>query len=755
MESKKKSKFALLLLTIATLLWFYPLVLNPTQTLYSPWSDLWAEHIPAKHFLVESFQETGELPRWCPYLYSGSPLLHDIQVGAFYPLHWPMLMLSKDCVGPYLSWLIVFHVWLAGVGMFLTARRQSISHWSALIAALGYMFAGRWMMHLLGGGHYITIGLAWLPLLLICFENALERNALFWTTLNGIVYALIILCTHIQWTFYIGLFLAAWTYDPHRIRRWIGCGVGTLLIALALSMVQLWPTFIASQQSLRSVGMAPESIGDSLRVWSSLIGPEPLAFPHDVRWEKRGGLPLLWLLTGVFAPILSRGRVRYQGMVALGLLLFAGGVGFLLKELPGFNLFRQHARMMLIFAFPLALFTAHTLDVWNQFLALRFTRRMWIGIGSVMLTIYGLTTWILARGYLPIRFHPYMVVAPVLFLTSLVILLNTKKWSHFVLLLVVDVVALREPEVYQVRRTEDIFAPSNCVGFLRDQGKEGRILDEYVFDSETGLWLGSPLGQGTPLAPLNHLEAVRGYNPLDKRWYRQYLQWISDEDRQLQGLDGSLAHPVIGSFELKNRTLLDLLHVRYLLLPKDQRPPGDNWKAVFEDPAPIAFNIYLGGLIKFPRYVVYENEQILPRAFIVPQAKTLPTDNVMKALKETDFRQTVLIDNYQGNTESKGVFREAEIVHFSPNRIELRANSPTAGFLVLSEMWYPGWKCLIDGQSIPIHRANVTFRAVEFPAGEHRVTFTFEPRSYLIGRWISISTIIAGLLILTLTRRNH
>src|ERR1700731_4918319 len=72
------------------LLFFADLVLHPGQVLYSDWSDLVALPIPAHHFLVRSWQETGQLPRWCPYRYGGMPFLHDVQLATFYPLHWPL-----------------------------------------------------------------------------------------------------------------------------------------------------------------------------------------------------------------------------------------------------------------------------------------------------------------------------------------------------------------------------------------------------------------------------------------------------------------------------------------------------------------------------------------------------------------------------------------------------------------------------------------------------------------------------------------
>src|SRR5262245_20879766 len=178
-----------LVLTLLVLLYFFPLVLHPTQILYSDASDLVAEHIPAKRFLVRSFHETGELKLWCPYQFAGTPFVHDIQVAMLYPPHLAPLLVPVGWVGPAVTRLDVLHVLLAELTMLAYARHRGLFLLPALVAAVGYMFAGRWMLHLLGGGHYITIGLAWLPLVLLCLDRAIRGGGLLWATMAGLLYA--------------------------------------------------------------------------------------------------------------------------------------------------------------------------------------------------------------------------------------------------------------------------------------------------------------------------------------------------------------------------------------------------------------------------------------------------------------------------------------------------------------------------------------------------------------------------------------
>jgi uncharacterized membrane protein YfhO len=73
----------------------------------------------------------------------------------------------------------------------------------------------------------------------------------------------------------------------------------------------------------------------------------------------------------------------------------------------------------------------------------------------------------------------------------------------------------------------------------------------------------------------------------------------------------------------------------------------------------------------------------------------------------------------------------------------VEVHSEEAGYLVLTDVWFPGWNCTVDGQATSIHRADFLFRAVAISDGIHEVVFVFDPASYRWGKRISIMALIA------------
>jgi hypothetical protein len=154
---------------------------------------------------------------------------------------------------------------------------------------------------------------------------------------------------------------------------------------------------------------------------------------------------------------------------------------------------------------------------------------------------------------------------------------------------------------------------------------------------------------------------------------------------------------------------------------------------------------------------IYENRAALPRAFLVHQAEMAAEDEqVITRLQNPLFdpAQTVVLSSQEeqvSGAQTRGApsaADQATIVSYAPERVEIKTSLASPGWLVLLDTYYPGWQATVDGQPVEIARANIHFRAVTVPEGEHAVLFEFKPRSVQIGAWITGVTlflVVAGL----------
>jgi Bacterial membrane protein YfhO len=768
---------ALAVLAGLTLLFFFPLVLHPTQVLYSDRSDFLAFHLPSKWFLVRSFQDTGELPLWCPESYAGMPYIHDPQVSIFYPLHWPLLIVPVDRVGAVLSWLVVLHVLIAGFAMFAYARSRNLGTTAAVVAALGWMFAGKWLIHVLTAGHYNMIPLAWLPLVLLGLEGAIRRASVLHAVLATVAFALIVLAAYPYMTFYAGLFVALWSLGPalelsgrlgaarvttlpRALGRWLVCGAGVALLAAALSAVQLLPSAEAAALSTR-VGFqatVAKTLAGGAGSALALIGP-PLS--GGTEWELRAGFGLLWLIAAVWGAILGGKRARFDLAVGLFLFFFALGGAVLFQNLPGFRLFRYPARMFMVAALPVSLLagTATQALLAGPELnptARRRCRNAVIVLAGFLVLITATNAMFLGLENKPIRFSPYWLVSLLAVPVALWIIHSVNgvgqprrilPWAG---LLLAELWFLTWPQV-ETRPEIAIYPDSPLLETLFSRRNDyGRVLDVYApYTSANEKDLDpkdTPLGLGAPLAQRYELQPLRGFNPIDVRRYKEYLQFVfSDKDAEMTALENPYSHPVLLSFPIRNRSLLDLLGTRYVLHATDDALPRDDWKPLKVDERPAAFNFNAGGVRTLPQYTLEENTAVFPRAFVVPQAEALPErPRVLNTLKTADFREKVYLEDLGSNEPhgASGSFRPATIRLYYPNRIEIDVEGTEPGHLVLTDVWFPGWECTVDGKPETVKRADFLFRSVPVEAGNHKVVFTFVPQSYRLGKIVSLTALI-------------
>lgn len=89
-----------------------------------------------------------------------------------------------------------------------------------------------------------------------------------------------------------------------------------------------------------------------------------------------------------------------------------------------------------------------------------------------------------------------------------------------------------------------------------------------------------------------------------------------------------------------------------------------------------------------------------------------------------------------------------QLTEYGPRQLKYESQSSVNGLAVFSEIYYPGWEATIDGQQKEILRANYILRALEIPAGNHTIEFTFKPRPYIVGN--KVTSISSWLVIIVL-----
>jgi hypothetical protein len=152
---------------------------------------------------------------------------------------------------------------------------------------------------------------------------------------------------------------------------------------------------------------------------------------------------------------------------------------------------------------------------------------------------------------------------------------------------------------------------------------------------------------------------------------------------------------------------------------------------------------------------IYENLDVLPRAFFVSQAAVVPDDEAALAvMRDPDFDPAAVIV-LMGDTSSPALSEgkpsplartELFFYEYEPERVVATVAAPAEGWLLFSDAWYPGWEATVDGQPAPVERADILFRAVAVPAGEHRVELVYRPASFRWGAVISLGALVLLLL---------
>jgi hypothetical protein len=642
---------------------------------------------------------------------------------------------------------LMIHLLFASYTMWLLCRTLGLTAIGCLGAALTFGWSG-WMEHCF---QWPTLfyGMSWLPLTVLLTEKTLRGSAVapFGLTVAVACQLLVGSTEYVLYNGYVtALFVIVRVAQLVREQGRVICAkrglllLGSVAAGVALTAAQLFPTVELFQQSARS---APLTLSAALGTGGS-IPPAKflLAGLEDKGRVAVGFVPFIGIALGL-------GSKRLQGLwlfsVALvvfsALWVFGDTVFSFYYDSPIGHFFRRPVKFLHVYAFSQSLIAGIALTRLEHWRSLS-VRELWLS-PAWLITVSCVVGGIAWLGYHSAT-NLYLIGGAGLLLCFGLSPGATIRQAVVVMLFLMQGVTLF------CRVDYPIFRPFRQAGVFDVQAtlleRFGERADRArIYISPKGFWLKPGLAQKQGM--MRGIHVVGDYEPLAPERYRVFFSRAAGKE---------LPSTFSGAYDLGgqvNWRLMDLTGTRFYLVPRKQH---------FQFRMPRRFPATGLRLVHDSAIQVYERSSALPRAYYVPTARVFETaEAALRELEAPGFdpRNEVVLEAQLGldlakaRVGSRG--KAAEIREYDSWRVVVRAEASQAGFLVLTDAYYPGWTARVNGRKVPIYQANYLFRAVPVEPGRAEVTFEYRPQSLMYGLWTSGAAAI-GLLIVGLRAiRKH
>ncbi|MGI8476678.1 MAG: YfhO family protein [Thermomicrobiales bacterium] len=219
---------------------------------------------------------------------------------------------------------------------------------------------------------------------------------------------------------------------------------------------------------------------------------------------------------------------------------------------------------------------------------------------------------------------------------------------------------------------------------------------------------------------------IQGYNPIQLSRYVDYfraLTGVSQNYHDANVQPGSLDSP-----------LIDLLNVRYVVIPNDA-PPGRPRTDL------LALRLKHREVFRNARIRVLANDAAFPRAWIVHEARQVSEADSLGEIANgsVDPRVTALVERAPPPLKpaAAGVLEQVQVTGYEPDLVRLSATLGADGMIVLDDVYDDGWRVYVDGEREQIYVADHLLRGAAVPAGIHTVEFRYEPLPLRVGLALS------------------
>jgi hypothetical protein len=727
--------------------------------------------------------KAGELPLWNTMVGMGAPLLANYQSALCYPPTWLYFLFASISGTSGIAWgqalLISAHLAWAGLGMAKLVRNIGWGKLAQTVSGLAFCLSG----YLVSRSHFLSINatLSWLPwILTFAYDISKAKRIKSSFVLLIICIGMQLLAGHAQTSWYTFLltliWVGFWGWDENGL---IGVGRGlkwliaAVIFGAALASVQLFPTaeYLLNSFRVSKVEYQP-AMTYSFWPWSivTLFAPKIFGSPmHGNYWGYAnywegviyiGLLPVLMAFKAIFRPQKSSNEKRLVlflvGVTFVSILLALGKntpiYPWLYQNVPTFDMFNSPGRFTIWLVFAFSLLAGLGVENWFRpigkglywsrlAIAAAFAFTIGAGLGWYLLSkdipsfqtinstfipaIAMLGIWGIGTGVLnllaPIKHEnqkrdlwKWMVC----FVLSLDLIVANSGVNPGIELENYSDPSPSAEQIHTLRDGHRVYLPSD----VEQRLKFDRFLSFESFELDEP-WINLRAVMLPNVNILDGIELANNFDPIIPARYAQWMEAVEDAPWEVQ------------------KKMLVLMDVGLLERIDPEAPLG------------VRFDI-LDSYNEIKNTYVEDNKRILwmPCARFVPDGNT-SLQLIQGGLQEK-YLDEVILEGVPTTTNSNCDVGEVKFIHISGDstRLNVTVETTSRGWLVMPDVWYPGWKARIDDDSTELMHANFLFRAVEVPEGIHEVEVIYQPLSFYLGILISL-VVLLGIIMVSRNRR--
>jgi hypothetical protein len=702
-------------------------------------SDVYSLNIPWKYAARVALQQR-EWPLWNPYSFCGDILAASAQPTPYEPFFLLSLLLP---MANSLTFMAAITFFLAGLLMFAFLRELRCSEAASLIGSMSWMYATFVVFWL---EWVIAPTTIWLPLVLLAVRRLVRERSLRAAIILTVAFVMMLLNGHPESALHIVTVGILWALAELSLLRFQGFVRATLLalgagvVALMLTAMYMLPIVEAIPQTAEQdyrihvyakqdrsapwgvvlqrlrVYFVPFVYGAPHREWP--VDPPVNPFSES---PSAGSVVLALALFGLWR---AKTRVRWiaLAMIVIGIPLGCEMAPFAnwIAKLPLFNI-ALNSRFAAMAAFGFVMLAAFGIDrLRDERDAVRFSVVALITAALLGILVY--RTWPQMTA-LPLSL-PYLRNATLILLlplagAALAALLLRRRFVLLACAIALLIGAQRRIELGDFYPTLDASTFYPKLDILDALPKSN---DPYRVTS-----FGFAMIPNS--ATLYGLEDVRGYQAMtlalmhssQPYWSVQQPVWFN----RIESPSG----------------FLSMMNVRFALAEENYPVPA-GWKLVATKPGAQLF----------------ENTGVLPRAFI-PESVAIAPDPVAfwgdRIMRLDDYRKWsfVEVEGQTPHTIENG-HGDVSIRRDGMRAFNLHASVDAPTWIVVSQSGWKGWRAYVDGKPAKVRHANLAVIGIWVERGNHDIHLEYLPHSFVLGRAITFTTILALVLACLIARKR-